>query len=214
MTVEKLAKTIAGRVGEKLGCDDEKIAVMAYGLIGLFQFAVILCACVVIGLIFGFFIEAMIIFWGVGIIRRSTGGAHSRNFYCCLFTSIVFICFFAWVCKQMSVYSSSIYFYEPYLPIYAAAFAAVYKEAPVESPNKPINREKRFRLRKAAFITIGIFAIVSICECAISVTGGMEGNFYHISLPLTICVLWQTFLILPAGKMFIDLIDRIFIKQR
>ena len=210
--MEKLAKTIAGRAGEKLGCDDEKIAVMTYGLIGLFQFAIILCACVVIGLIFSFFIEAMVIFWGVGIIRRSTGGAHSRNFYCCLFTSIAFICFFAWVCKQMSGYSSSIYFYEMYLPIYAVAFVAVYKKAPVESPNKPINREKRFRLRKAAFITIGIFAIVSICECAISVTGVTESNFYHISLPLTICVLWQTFLILPAGKKFIDVIDRIFIK--
>ena len=62
--MENLARSIANKISKKLGYDDEKTAVIAYGLIGLFQFIIILCACALIGLVFGFFWEAMIIFWG------------------------------------------------------------------------------------------------------------------------------------------------------
>ena len=205
--MENLARSIANKISKKLGYDDEKTAVIAYGLIGLFQFIIILCACALIGLVFGFFWEAMIIFWGAGLLRRVMGGAHSSGFYSCLFISVVCICILAYICSLIKVYSDSFYFLLAYLVIYAAAFVIVYKLAPVESPNKPIKESKRVRLRKKALMTLGIFAILTVAQWIINNLWDFK---FYISCALTVSVMWQTFLLLPAGKAFVSAADRIF----
>ena len=208
--MEKLAKRIASKTGEKLGYDEEKIAVMAYGLIGLFQFLIILVTCAVIGLILGFFWEAMIIFWGAGMLRRVMGGAHSSGFYSCLFISILCICGFAFLCSVIKYYSDNAYFLIAFAVIYCAAFGVTYKLAPVQSPNKPIrSQSKRMRLRKSALITLSVFAVFTIAEWILN--NVFRINFTHISVTLAVCVLWQTFLMLPVGAKFISAVDRIFI---
>ena len=93
--MEKLAKAIAAAIGKNLGKSEEEVAVIAYGLIGLLQFFAILLLTSAVGLIFGFFLETLIVFLSVGFLRRLTGGAHSRGLYNCLVYSVLFVCGFS-----------------------------------------------------------------------------------------------------------------------
>ena len=93
--MERLAKKIAGSVGESLGKNEEEVAVMAYGLIGILQFLAIFILASIIGIVLGFWLEVLIVFLSVGFLRRLTGGAHSSGIYNCLVYSVVFICSFS-----------------------------------------------------------------------------------------------------------------------
>ena len=60
--MESLAKAIAASIGQKLGKNEDEVAVIAYGLIGIFQFLAILIISLTIGIIFGFVAEVLTIF--------------------------------------------------------------------------------------------------------------------------------------------------------
>ena len=70
--MESLAKAIAASIGQKLGKTEDEVAVIAYGLIGIFQFLAILIISLTIGILFGFAAEVLTIFLSVGFLRSLT----------------------------------------------------------------------------------------------------------------------------------------------
>ncbi|MGB4313396.1 MAG: accessory gene regulator B family protein, partial [Natronincolaceae bacterium] len=77
--MEKLAKGLADNIGKNLQYDSEKTAVVAYGLTAAFQMFTIFFVLSIVGSIWGFWAEGMIIFILVGLLRKSVGGAHSKT---------------------------------------------------------------------------------------------------------------------------------------
>ena len=209
--MEQLAKKIAKSIGESLGKNDEEIAVMAYGLIGLLQFLAIFALASVIGIVFGFWLEVLTVFLSVGFLRRLTGGAHSSGIYNCLVYSVVFICFFSAVARYLL----------PTLPtniicvicalIFAFGYFMIARKAPVAPPNKPCRTEaKRKRLRRGAFTVISIFLML----VAVSIIfRGSVGRLYSLGLALALSTLWQITMMTRAGHTFIKFIDNLFIKK-
>lgn len=209
--MEQLAKKIAKSIGESLGKNDEEIAVMAYGLIGLLQFLAIFALASVIGIVFGFWLEVLTVFLSVGFLRRLTGGAHSSGIYNCLVYSVVFICSFSAAARYLL----------PTLPtniicvicalIFAFGYFMIARKAPVAPPNKPCRTEaKRKRLRRGAFTVISIFLML----VAVSIIfRGSVGRLYSLGLALALSTLWQITMMTRAGHTFIKFIDNLFIKK-
>ncbi len=207
--MEKTAKKLAEKIGNSLNYDSEQKAVMAYGLIGLSQFFIILILTSVIGFIFGFFIESLIIFISVGLLRRTIGGAHSSDFYSCIIVSVFFVTLLASACKYLLGRFGFVPLTAGIAAIYMLAFFLTYKLAPVASPNKPIRTPaKRKRLRKNAFIVLALFVAASIFPLAIATDGREFLKSYCAALALS--VLWQVSLMTKAGHRFMEILDGIF----
>ena len=209
--MERLAKKIAGSVGESLGKNEEEVAVMAYGLIGILQFLAIFILASVFGIIFGFWLEVLVVFLSVGFLRRLTGGAHSSGIYSCLVYSVIFICGIAALARYLL----------PVLPltancalcalIFAFGYFMVALKAPVAPPNKPCRTEaKRRRLRRGAFTVLSIFLVLVGVSIALK---DSAGRIYTLGLAHALSTLWQITMMTRAGHIFITFIDKLFIKK-
>jgi len=204
--VEKLAKGLADNIGKNLQYDSEKTAVVAYGLTAAFQMFTIFFVLSIVGSIWGFWAEGMIIFILVGLLRKSVGGAHSKTFTGCVTYSIFFISLMAFLSHYIAN-PDLLYYYAIFSGLsFAVSYFVIYKKAPVDSPNKPIQREEKIRrLRINAFITITIYLI------AVAVLYYFSEENLHFSgygMSITMAVLWQTFMLIEPGHKFMRIIDR------
>ena len=209
--MERLAKKIAGSVGESLGKNEEEVAVMAYGLIGILQFLAIFILASIIGIVLGFWLEVLIVFLSVGFLRRLTGGAHSSGIYSCLVYSVIIICGLSALARYLlPVLHLSVNCAICAL-IFAFGYFMVALKAPVAPPNKPCRTEaKRKRLRKGAFIVLSMFLVLVGTSLALN---GRVGRIYSLGLALALSTFWQIAMMTRAGHVFITFIDKLFIKK-
>ena len=210
--MEHLAKKIAASIGTSLGYDEEKVAVVAYGLIGILQFLSIFILTALFGLIFSCCIEAVIVFLSVGFLRRFTGGAHSSGIYSCLVYSVFFVCSISAAAR----YALPLLPFEVICVFCAAIFLFGYiiiaLKAPVAPPNKPCRtEEKRKRLRKWSFIVISAFALVIAASLVFK---NVNIRLYSAGLALALSTLWQVIMMTKPGHKFISFFDGLFMPKK
>ncbi|HZK38325.1 MAG TPA: accessory gene regulator B family protein, partial [Clostridia bacterium] len=86
------------------------------------------------------------------------------------------------------------------------SYLVVYKKAPVDSPNKPVRKEKKIRrLRIGAFITLTIYFIA---VAVLYYFSGKDLRFSGYAISVTMAVLWQIFMLTGPGHKFMQVIDR------
>lgn len=211
--MERLAKAIAASIGKNLGKSEEEIAVIAYGLIGILQFLAILILSLTIGLVFGFALEVLTIFFSVGFLRRLTGGAHSRGLYNCLVYSVVFVTGFSALCTYVLPSLPHEYVILPAVAlIYLFGYITVARLAPVAPPNKPCRtEEKRRRLRRGSFAVLTVFLLLNVAMLLFGAAG--HPRLYSMGLSLALSVLWQIFMMTRAGHALIYVIDGMFLHR-
>ncbi|QSX07062.1 accessory gene regulator B family protein [Sedimentibacter sp. zth1] len=204
-----MSKKIARSIGKSIEADEEKISVISYGLVAIIQFMTIFILSCTIALVFGFFIEALIIFISVGLLRRVIGGAHSASLNSCVIISVVFIDLFSYISRFIIIpYVSMIYIYMGMMAIYIGSYILVYKFAPVDNPNKPIkNTEKIKRLRKKALIVLLLFTVITIFLALLQMIYG--GYYISYAISLSLSVLWQVIMLTKIGHSFIKAIDKL-----
>lgn len=207
--MEKMAHEFSRKIAVQLHYDEDKEAVIAYGLTAIFQIAAIAFCISVIGLLCRFWYEALIIFAGVGILKKSTGGAHSQTIYSCTFISVLSISLFAALSRYLFGAPTHIYMN------YCAAFVVFvfcgiifYKNVPVDSPNKPIKRpEKIKRLRRQSFILLVLYTAGTYLFIFF---GAEHTRLYSFSVSIHFVLLWQAFMLTKSGAKFIKGLDTIF----
>ena len=204
--MERLAKNIAANIGEELQYSSEETAVVAYGLIGIFQMFIIFFALSLIGFIGGFWIEGIIIFFLVGFLRKSVGGAHSETFTGCVIYSVFFISLMAFLSHYL-INPNLLFFHIAFSCLsFGLSYLVVYKKAPVDSPNKPIHKKEKIRrLRIGAFITLTIYFIA---VAVLYYFSGKDLRFSGYAISVTMAVLWQIFMLTGPGHKFMQVIDR------
>ncbi len=206
--MEKLANKIAELIAVHLSHDQEKTAVIAYGLAAIFQMVTILTVTLIIGIIGGFWPECIVIFFSVGLLRKSTGGAHSQAFIGCLFISIFTISFMAFLARYLFCEGNVIAFSVFYAMIFLLAFYVAYRKVPVDSPNKPITKQAKIsRLRRSTFLTLSIYLAVTILLIYFS---PQNPRLQNLATSLSFATLWQTFMLTEPGAKLIGIIDRKF----
>ncbi len=208
--MEKLAHSIAVIIATKLNYDQDKKAVIEYGLIAIFQIVSIFIVSSIIGFFAGFWVESMVIFLAVGLLRKSTGGAHSQTMLGCLIISIISISFMAFIATYLIPISFkvNIYILFPLIfLIFAFCFIVAYQLVPVDSPNKPITKkEKIFKLRRNTFLTLFIYFIIA----EILVCFSKSNVIIDISICLCFATLWQAFTLTKTGHIIVGTIDSKF----
>lgn len=206
MILETLAHKVAKNIAIKMGYDQERQAVIAYGLIGIFQIITIGLIVSLFGVLFGCWYECMVIFLGVGLIRKATGGAHSQHINGCLIISVCSVISLAALSKfVLSVPMHWGYNVAISLAVLTLCLWVAYLRVPVDSPNKPIVKpEKIKRLRKQSYITFVAFALVSIL-CV--VLADSTPRFYSIAMSFRLAMLWQTCTLTRWGAACIHFLD-------
>lgn len=204
--MEKLAHTLAEKIALHMHFDQDKKAVIAYGLIAIFQMVTLFAIVTLIGMVFRFWYESVIIFLGVGIIRKSTGGAHSRTMYGCILISSLSITILSSLSRYILGMPVDIYLnLVVSVMVYILCLVVFYRRVPVESPNKPIrNPLKIKRLRKQSFVIITVFFLLSVTCIFLSL---YYIRFYSIAVSIRLTMLWQLFTLTKIGIRFFDRID-------
>lgn len=207
--MEKLAKRIADFIGDALGQDNEQRQVTAYGLSAILQFLTIFAVSSLLSCIGGFFPESMIMLFAVGLLKRSVGGAHASTMQSCTVLSVLNITIVAAVARYLFNRSTM------QIPasiiagiLYITALFLVYKLAPVDSANKPIVKpEKIRRLRNTAFLTLGVYILLS---AALLVFSGNHTRFISMAVAISFATGWQSFMLTRAGSALIQATDKLF----
>jgi accessory gene regulator B len=204
--MEKKAHEVAEKIGQQLNFSEEKRAVVAYGLIAIFEIFSILIIISVVGLLGHFFTESLIIFLGVGLLKKSTGGAHSDTMFGCIFISSFSISFLAMLSKYVFYFdiAGTVNIVVTAF-IYTLCLLVFYIRVPVDSVNKPIrNPRKITKLRLQSVVLLTLYTALSVLIIVLT-PSDMTRNSILASLRLAI--LWQTTMITSAGIRFIKRID-------
>ena len=204
--MEELAHNIAEKIALHMQFDEDKKAVIAYGLTAIFQMVTLFTVISIIGLIFGFWYESIILFIGVGIIRKSTGGAHSQTMYGCILISVLSVTILSSLSKHILSFSVNVFVNLGIsVLVFALCFIIFYIRVPVASPKKPIVKpEKIKRLRRQSFIILTIFFLILVAFIFLTV---LNDRFYSIAVSIRLAMLWQLFTLTEIGARFIDKID-------
>lgn len=210
--MERLCKLFSQFIGKSLNSNKDEIEVIEYGLIAISQFILILGISLIISCIGGFFIESLIVFFSVVLLRQTIGGFHASNYYSCSIISVCCIILFGYLSKYViTVFVSYNIILIFTLMVYFLSVCIIYKLAPVDCPNKRIKgKDKIKRLRKRAFGLVLIFILVTIIFLWLQNRYGIKYLSYSVSLILS--MLWQVTMLTYVGNFIIHNTDKILIK--
>jgi len=204
--IEALAHKIADKISFQLNLDEDRNAVIAYGLIGILQVATIFIIITIIGIAFDFLYESLIIYTSVGYIRKSTGGAHSSSMNGCNIISVLSITLLSTMSRYL--YNRPINNYMNIaitIFVFIICFIVFYHRVPVDNPKKPIvNPEKIKRLRKQSFIKLALLFFLTIISIELVY---FSTRFYSIANSIRLASLWQLVTLTEKGILFMDRLD-------
>jgi accessory gene regulator B len=204
--IETLAHKIAKKIALQLDYDDDRKAVIAYGLIAILQMATIFIIITIIGILFDFWYECLIIFMGVGIIRKSTGGAHSKTMNGCIIISVLSVTVLSALSRYLLFRPMNTYVNLGIsVIIFIISFIIFYLRVPVDSPNKPIvKQEKIRRLRKQSYFLIIVFFLLTATFITLAT---VNNRFYSLATSVRLMILWQVFTVTETGILLLKKVD-------
>lgn len=205
-----LSTKLAEKLANALGYNDEQRAVLAYGLGAAIQMLELFIIALVFGLVFDCAYESIILFLGVGFLRRSCGGTHCTTYMACILTSSLSICLLAFVCRYLlpGYLPNWVYILAGMVPGFGCAFAFAWKRVPQDSPAKPItNPAKIARLRRQCFTTLLVYLLIASLLLAFDWGDGRNIS----SFCAVICVLyWQCFTLTKWSTRLAQAMDLLF----
>jgi len=204
--IESLANKIANKIAIQLNFDDEKRAVIAYGLIGILQLLTLFTIITILGLIFDYCYESIIIFFCVSVIRKSSGGAHAKTMMSCNIMSIFTVIFLSVLSRYILDIPLNLYANLGLsVVVYAICFIIFYYRVPIDSPNKPIIKpEKIKKLRRQCFLILTMFIVLSVIFIILTT---YNKRFYSIAISIRLAMLWQLLTLTKIGGLFIEKMD-------
>jgi len=206
--IEVLANKIADGIAIQLSLDNERRSVVAYGLIGILQVTTLFIIIAIIGKVTDSLYESLIIFLGVGFMRKSTGGAHSKTMMGCNSMSVLSIAILAISSRYLLSTPVDSYVNGGItVTIFIIGFIVFYRRVPVDSPNKPIVKlEKIKRLRKESFSKLFLFFLLTVLSILLADT---HVRFYSIASSIRVAMIWQVVTLTETGTLLLSKLDLI-----
>lgn len=211
--LEKAALDLSEKISAALHFSDEKRSVIAYGLTAVFQMAAIAAAISVIGLLSRSFYECVIVFLGVGLLKKSTGGAHSQTMNGCMVISVISISVLALLSRYVLNKPFQLFLSVGVTAaIYLACLVIFYRRVPVDCANKRLTKpEKIKKLRRQSFVLLTVYLIVTL---VLLYYAPEHRRFYSLSSCVCMIMMWQTFMLTTTAAKAINVLDsEIFIKE-
>ncbi len=193
--IHNLAQRIASWLGEELQ-QEERVAVMAYGLELLLGAVVKLVCFVTIPLLLGIFPQVAAVVLASVAFRLAAGGAHCTAYYRCLIGSLTTFTGLGFLARWLG--ESNVPGTE--MALAAALFAIIVALiwAPADTPAKPITREGYRRMLKI------ISLLVPLCYLAAAWLLSLREDLLAAS---ALGLAFQAVTVTPAGYRFIEWLD-------
>lgn len=197
--IEKVCDKISSTIAEELNMDDEKKAVVHYGVFAVIQISLSILCTLIVGAVLGVFVESLIISLIIVALRKASGGIHARTPNQCIVIGAVIISAGGLLCKASTLSAQHAAVIE--VVIFLGAFAIMAKYAPSDSKAKPITKDsERKRLKQKSIVTLFIYCIlVSLCF----IVYYYNNNYNLITYALCICfgTAWQSFTLTKTAHM-------------
>lgn len=195
--IEKNCKKISENIARELNLDDDKKSIINYGLFALIQSGICIALVILFGLIFKVVIEALIISFTISILRKSSGGAHAHSAETCAIIGTVLSIGLGVVAKYLNISFCFIILVGSVVFIWS--YYTVYKLAPVDSIEKPINNtNKRKKLKKISLIIISIYFVIVLINIIYFIFS-LNTNALVYVLCIYLGLLWQVFSLTKYG---------------
>lgn len=197
--IENICEKISDYISRELNFDNDKKSVINYGVFAFVQMVISIALVIIFGFIFNVAIEALIISFTISILRKSSGGAHSKSPERCAVIGTVVSVGMGLICKYINVSFSFIVLIGSVVLIWS--YYIVYKVAPIDSIAKPIKSvEKRKRLKKSSIMILSVYLIAII----INILSYLVMKNYSL-LTYSFCIymglLWQVFSLTKCGNI-------------
>ena len=209
--MEKAAHRLSEKIASNMQYDNEKKAIIEYGLLAIFNIIIIGLVISFAGILFDFWYESIIIFIGVGILKKSTGGAHAGTLGRCVVISVLSITLFAAISRYALGVPIGIYINSGITTtVFIICSMVFYKLVPVDTPNKPIKKpEKIKKLRRQSFILLVLYTVLTIIA---TIFAPAWDRLYSIAFCIRFALLWQTLMLTTYGHRIIRRLNKICCK--
>ena len=202
-----LTKRIASKISSKLGYDEEKSNVIAYGLFAVMQILASLFLVAIFGIILGILVQALIFSFTASILRQYSGGAHASDPGICLIVgtaATVGLTYLAHI--LMPILSDSIIIaLQAFVMFYG--FYIVIKKAPVDSAAKPIKSEKKKNKMKNLSIFVLSFYLLVIIIFIVVYFKHRQTILFEYSVCICFAIFWQSFNLTKVGHKALSKLD-------
>lgn len=162
--------------------DDEKLAVIKYGLEGLYLTISKLIIILFLACLLNILKEVIIFLLIYNVIRTTSFGLHATKSWICLLSSTIIFIGFPIICKYL--------YFDNYLKVILGLILIlfIYKNAPADTHKRPIVNQKRRMFFKYSSTFIAIIFIF----CSILINDNFISNCFIFSLFV------QSFMIAPS----------------
>ena len=210
MGIEEISISISNKLGDRLGKNEEEIAVLNYGLFMLIHtiLAILLTLC--FGILTNMIIEMVSISIIASFLKRYSGGVHSSTPKRCIITGIIFILSLSIICKYVMINLNNTKLGFIILLGILMFYYILYKKCPVPSKNKPLKKEStRNKLRKKSFKLLNTYTAVMLTLYFYNI----YNELYIFKLGVSVIflgVLLQIFSLTKAGELVVAILEKIF----
>lgn len=203
--VENICKRFSGYIAQELNLDEDKKAVINYGIFAFTQIMLCILLVIIFGSVFNVIIESLIISFVSSILRKSSGGAHSSSAEKCAVIGTVMTVIMAVIAKEINM-TFFLNLIAGFI-VYICSYYIIYKLAPVDSIAKPIKSVvKRKKLRKISFITVSIYLMITLINTLLYLL-----TEKYLFLKYCTCIYmgigWQVFSLTKSGHLVLGKID-------
>lgn len=155
--ISKISNKITERLVQKNVISEDETELFHYGLFIIFSELSALIYCLLVGTVLKVIFVSVLFYAVFGVLHRFAGGFHVKTELCCqIITSLFFL--MGIVGTKFSVLIDSSYL------IVVCAFSSLLLVilSPVDTPQKPLEREERTMFKKILFVIVVISSVLVI----------------------------------------------------
>ena len=209
-SIEKLSNKITDKIAHEINIDSDKKEVIAYGLFGMIQTLISILLVIVFGIIFDVLIEGLIMSFTTSILRKYSGGVHASNPKTCIIIGTTNCILIPLLFKYLSFKLKITVMIG--IATFVLAYFLIFKLAPVDSINKPINSIKRKKILKKKSMVILTVYLAIVCIFIFSYSVLLCENLLVYCICIYTGILWQVFSLTQIGHLVLGKIDSFFNK--
>ncbi len=208
MSIHEVSVRCAAYLAGEIGGDSRQETRMAYGLEILLGEIIKMTCLVLLSWYFGILLEVLSITITAGVLRLASGGEHCSGYYRCLIGGTVCFLLLGWGTHYLNVFFTPPHAYIGIVLSLLVSWGVLWKYAPGETENKPINsEEERLKFRKVSLFLLLIYGLVMM-------TFTNYIKLQPLVLPIMIGMIEQSFTVSPWGYHFIHFVDRALIFEK
>jgi len=202
MSIHELSVRFAAYLAQELSSDQRQELRMAYGLEILLGEIVKLIVIISFSWMLGILPEVLTITVSAGILRLASGGEHCSEYYRCLIGGTAWFLFLGWGIHCLNAFLNQSTINISAGLLFFISIIIIFKYAPGETENKPINSdEERKKFKKWSVSIMIIYGVIVVLFTYLEVLNTFV-------LPMAAGIIAQVFTVSPAGYGFIHFVDR------